>query len=174
MIKHYFWIYLNSQKKREYLWWWRMIWHMHMLLPWCLSGPGEPCSRHYWVWCWWCWAPARWRTGRPWGRPGPRSLPGSRPLQAHTHSRAWGQTLAEQHAEPVCVLNLTVDIVDGESVGEVGHVGLLSEGGFLLRGLLGASIVETLNKHFGNIFGFEQWNLLSTEHQILSAILVTG
>lgn len=40
---------------------------------------------------------------------------------------------------------LTVDVVDGESVGEVGHVGLLSEGSFLLRGLLRAPIIQTLD-----------------------------
>lgn len=39
---------------------------------------------------------------------------------------------------------LTVDVVDGESVGEVGHVGLLSEGSFLLRGTLRTSIIQTL------------------------------
>ena len=47
--------------------------------------------------------------------------------------------------ETVCVcVCLTVDVVDGESVGEVGHVSLLSEGSFLLRGLLRASIIQTL------------------------------
>lgn len=45
----------------------------------------------------------------------------------------------------VCVC-LTVDVVDGESVGEVGHVGLLSEGSFLLRGALRATIIQTLDE----------------------------
>lgn len=44
----------------------------------------------------------------------------------------------------ICV-GLTVDVVDGESVGEVGHVGLLSERSFLLWGLLRAAIIQTLN-----------------------------
>lgn len=41
---------------------------------------------------------------------------------------------------------LTVDVVDGEPVGEVGHVGLLSEGSLLLRGALRATVIQTLGE----------------------------
>ncbi len=54
------------------------------------------------------------------------------------------QTARESKCVCVC---LTVDVVDGESIGEVGHVGLLSEGSFLLRGLLWATIIQTLDRH---------------------------
>lgn len=40
---------------------------------------------------------------------------------------------------------LTIDVVDGESVGEVGHVGLLSKRRLTLRGTLRAAIIQTLD-----------------------------
>lgn len=50
----------------------------------------------------------------------------------------------------MCVyLSLTVDVVDRESVREVGHVGLLSEGSFLLRRPLRAAVIQTLDREGG-------------------------
>lgn len=39
----------------------------------------------------------------------------------------------------------TIDVIDGESVGEVGHVCLLSERSFLLSPLPWTSIIQTLH-----------------------------
>lgn len=65
-------------------------------LHWCLcawywhcvpQGPAAgPCFGHeMWSLVWkWYWAPARWSTGRPSGRPGPLCRPGLTPLQGAT------------------------------------------------------------------------------------------
>lgn len=81
-------------------------------------------------------------------------LPLVQRLCRHRDIRMWDKTTNRAREEicskvrlpeTVCVcVRLTVDVVDGESVGEVGHVSLLSEGSFLLRGLLRASIIQTL------------------------------
>lgn len=46
---------------------------------------------------------------------------------------------------------LTVDVVDGESVGEVGHVSVLSEGSVLLRRLYWAPIIQILEQRRSRI-----------------------
>lgn len=82
-------------------------------------------------------------------------LPLVQRLCRHRDIRMWDKTTNRAREEicfkvrlpeTVCVcVCLTIDVVDGESVGEVGHVSLLSEGSFLLRGLLRASIIQTLS-----------------------------
>lgn len=126
---------------------------------WCwpcgLQGPSaglcSGCEKSSLVWRWY-WAPARWSTGPPSEHPSPLFLPGSMPL--HRAKKGCGCVYFFSWTATMLLLywlehwmkrwGLTIYVIHGKAVGEVGHVCLLPKRR-LLQCLLWPAIIQTLH-----------------------------